>query len=125
MPAERALGFTLVEVLVALAVLAIALAAVMRALSQGIDMSASLRDHTVAEWIAQNRLALHQARQDWPAPDTTEGTSEMAGREWHWRETVATTPDPALERVEIEVRAAAQQETLARLVGFLPRPEGR
>lgn len=115
-------GFTLIEVLVALAVLAIALSAVMRTLSQSIDMSASLRDHNVALWVAQNRLAEHQIRNDWPAQDTSEGTSEMAGREWRWREQVSGTPEPALRRVEIEVRAAQGSQALAHLVGFLERP---
>jgi len=51
MPARTQNGFTLVEVLVALAVLTIALAAVMRALSQSIDTSASLRDRNLRELI--------------------------------------------------------------------------
>jgi len=122
MQADRQHGFTLIEVLVALAVLTIALSAVMRTLSQGIDLSAGLRDRNIALWVAQNRLAEHQIRNDWPAQDTTEGTSEMAGREWRWREQVAGTPEPALRRIEIEVRVANNDQALAHLVGFLPRP---
>ena len=124
MRADRQRGFTLIEVLVALAVLAIALSAIMRALSQSIDMSASLRDHNVALWVAQNRLAEHQIRNDWPAQDTTEGTSDMAGREWRWREQVSGTPEPALRRIEITVRAAHGDQVLGHLVGFLERPAG-
>lgn len=122
MPADTSRGFTLVEVLVALAVLAIALAAVMRALGQGIDLSAGLRDRNVALWVAQNRLALHQIQHDWPAQDTTEGSIDMAGREWRWREQVASTPEPALRRIEIEVRAPGGEQALAHLVGYLQRP---
>lgn len=116
-------GFTLVEVLVALAVLAIALAAVMRAMSQSIDTSAGLRDRTVAMWVAQNRLATHQVQHDFPALDTTEGNAEMAGREWRWREQVSAAPgEAALRRIEIEVRAASGPQPLARLIGFLSQP---
>lgn len=116
-------GFTLVEVLVALAVLTIALAAVMRALSQSIDTSASLRDRTVAMWVAQNRLAMHQVTRDFPALDTTEGEAEMAGREWRWREQVTAAPgEPAMRQIHIEVRAASGPQPLARLVGFLSKP---
>lgn len=122
MRGDASRGFTLVEVLIALAVLAIALAAVMRALGQGIDLSAGLRDRNVALWVAQNRLALHQIQHDWPAQDTTEGTIEMAGREWRWREQVASTPEPALRRIEIEVRAPAGEQVFAHLAGFLARP---
>jgi general secretion pathway protein I len=122
MRAERQRGFTLVEVLIALAVLAIALAAVMRTLSQGIDVNANLRDRNLALWVAQNRLTLHQIQHDWPGTDTRDGEAEMGGRRWRWREQVAATPEPALRRIEIEVRAVADEAVLARLVGFLPQP---
>jgi general secretion pathway protein I len=113
-------GFTLVEVLVALAVLTIALAAVMRALSQSIDTSAALRDRTLAMWVAQNRLTTHQVTRDFPALDTTEGDAEMAGRSWHWREQVTPAPgEPAMRQIHIEVRAASGPQPLARLIGFL------
>jgi general secretion pathway protein I len=116
-------GFTLVEVLVALAVLTIALAAVMRGLSQSIDTSASLRDRTIAMWVAQNRLTTHQIQRDWPAMDTTEGDTDMANRNWHWREQVTAAPgEQELRQIHIEVRLASGQQTLARLVGFLPKP---
>lgn len=115
-------GFTLIEVLVALAVLAIALTAVMRAFVQGIDVASSLRDRHVALWVAQNRLVQYQIEKYWPTPDTKDGKTEMAGREWLWREQVAATPEPDLRRIEIEIRAAAGQEALVRLAGFLGKP---
>jgi len=116
-------GFTLVEVLVALAVLTIALAAVMRALSQSIDTSASLRDRTVAMWVAQNRLATHQVQHDFPSLDTTEGEADMAGRQWRWREQVTPAPGEAdMRQIHIEVRTASGTQPLARLVGFLSKP---
>jgi general secretion pathway protein I len=123
-PAERARGFTLVEVLAALAVLAIAFAAVMRGLAQGIDLAAELREREVALWVAQNRLAGHEAERAFPTPDTRDGETEMGGRSWRWREQVAATPDADLRRIEIEVRADPQREALARLAGFLRRPAG-
>jgi len=115
-------GFTLVEVLVALAVLTIALAAVMRALSQSIDTSASLRDRTIAMWVAQNRLTTHLVERDFPAMDTTDGKVDMAGREWLWREQVMAAPgEPAMRQIHIEVRAASDPQPLAKLVGFLSK----
>jgi len=122
MPARTQNGFTLVEVLVALAVLTIALAAVMRALSQSIDTSASLRDRTIAMWVAQNRLTTHLVERDFPAMDTTEGDAEMAGREWRWREQVMAAPgEPDMRQIHIEVRAASGPQPLAKLVGFLSK----
>jgi general secretion pathway protein I len=123
MPAGIKNGFTLVEVLVALAVLTIALSAVMRALSQSIDTSAGLRDRTVAMWVAQNRLATHQIERDFPALDTTEGDAEMAGHVWRWREEVKPAPgEPDMRQIYIEVRTDTGPQTLARLVGFLAKP---
>lgn len=116
-------GFTLLEVLVALAVLAIALAAIMRAMAQAIDTTATLREHNEALWVAQNRLTEHQMRRDWPAADTTDGEAEMGGEKWFWREQVSTTPEPKMRRIEITVRRLADsKETLAKLVGYLLNP---
>ena len=122
MPNSAGNGFTLVEVLVALAVLTIALAAVMRAMSQSIDTSGNLRDRTIAMWVAQNRLATHQIQHDWPELNTSEGTTDMVGREWRWREQVMPAPgEPDLRQIHIEVRAASGPQPLARLIGFLSK----
>ena len=113
-------GFTLVEVLVALAVLAIALAAVMRSMAQAIDTTATLRQHEVALWVAENRLVQHEMSQDWPSVDTTNGDADMGGRKWYWREQVSTTPEPKIRRIEITIRETADsKETVAKLVGYL------
>lgn len=119
---QRPSGFTLIEVLIALAVLAIALAAIMRTVVQSIDLTVDLRDRNLALWVAQNRLISHQLLRDWPSPDTTEGVTEMASRQWRWREQVLTTPEPALKRIEIDVRADHGEARLAHLVGFLEQP---
>lgn len=116
-------GFTLLEVLVALAVLAIALSAGMRALMQAADLSLGLRERTLALWVAQDRLALHEVQRDWPALDAFNGVRELGGREWHWREQVLSTPEEQLRRVEIDVRDAPDGAVLAHLVGFLRKPD--
>lgn len=118
----RARGFTLIEVLIALAVLAIAFAAVTRAMGQAIDTTASLRDRSLALWVAQNRAALLHLKKTWPAIDTSEGTEEMAGREWRWRERVSQTPVPDMRRVDIEVLDMTRPDILARLAVFIGKP---
>ena len=116
----RANGFTLVEVLVALAVLAIALAGIMRVTSQAISTSYTLRERNLALWVAQNRLVMHQLNRDWPDTDTVDGEAEMAGEKWFWREQVSATPQKDMRRIEISVRHKTDsKDTLVNLAGYL------
>jgi general secretion pathway protein I len=119
-PRRARTGFTLVEVLVALAVIAVALAAGMRALAQSVDGSATLKARTLALWVAQNRLAAAQLALPWPAPGTRTGDAVEAQSRFVWRETVSATPNPAFRRIEIVVsEPQAPDYALARLVGFI------
>jgi general secretion pathway protein I len=113
-------GFTLVEVLVALAVVAIALAAGMRALAQSADGASSLKLRTLALWVAQNRLAQAQLVRPWPSRGTRTGDETQAGIRFVWRETVSDTPNPAFRRIEIVVAEPALADyALAQLTGYL------
>ncbi len=108
----------------ALAVLAIALAALMRSLGQSIDTSYALRERTLATWVAQDRLIMHQLKLDWPAPDTTEGEAEVSGEKWFWREKVIATPEKKMRRIEITIRRNSDSQTYqASLVGYLREPK--
>ncbi|HUX32013.1 MAG TPA: type II secretion system minor pseudopilin GspI [Thiobacillus sp.] len=126
MSRQSARGFTLIEVLVALAILAIALAAASRASAMMANSSAELRQRLLASWVAQNRLAELQARRAWPNAGTYEGEVEQAGLKLTWHETVSATSNRAFLRVEIHVGAAGRDEhALARLTGYLARAESK
>lgn len=117
---HRARAFTLIEVLVALAILAVALAAGMRAVAQSADGATSLKMRTLALWVAQNRLAQAQLADPWPAGGTSNGDETQAGTRLAWRETVSNTPNPAFRRVEIVVAEPGVPDyALARLVGYI------
>lgn len=117
---HRARAFTLIEVLVALAILAVALAAGMRAVAQSADAATSLKMRTLALWVAQNRLAQAQLDDPWPARGTASGDEIQAGTRLAWRETVSDTPNPAFRKIEIVVSEPAVPDyALARLVGYI------
>ena len=117
---RRTRAFTLIEVLVALAILAVALAAGMRAVAQSADGATSLKMRTLALWVAQNRLAQAQLADPWPARGVANGDETQAGSRLAWRETVSDTPNPAFRRIEIVVSEPdAPDYALARLVGYV------
>jgi general secretion pathway protein I len=120
---RRAGGFTLVEVLVALAIVSIALLAALRAAAQGTGAVNELRLRLLAGWVAENRLAEHRARGDWLALGIGRGRQSQGGLELAWREEVIATPNPAFRRVDIFVSAPAEESrALAHLTGFVVLP---
>ena len=79
-------GFTLVEVLIALAIVAIALMAALRVAGQGALNAGDLRSRMLAGWVAENRLAEHRARGDWLSLGIQNGTQRQGGVEFAWRD---------------------------------------
>ena len=113
-------GFTLIEVLVALAIVAVALAAGMRAITQSADGASLLKARTLALWVAENRLALAQLEDPAPPTGTTQGDDMQAGVHFAWRRTVDASPNPSFRRVEIIVEQTdSPGYALARLVGYV------
>ena len=113
-------GFTLLESLVALAILAIALAAALRASGGSTDHVEAMRTRLLADWVAQDRLALHKARGDYPDAGSQDGEETQAGMRLLWHEEVSGTPNPAFRRLEITVSSPDDpKHVLRKLVGFL------
>lgn len=116
----RKRGFTLLETLVALAILATAVAAVMRTAGLNTSQAGELRLHVLADWVAQNRLALHTARGDWISVGTQSGEEEQAGVRLLWHEEISDTPNPSFRRIEVTVTTPDDRaHVLRKLAGFL------
>ncbi|MBK8164100.1 MAG: type II secretion system minor pseudopilin GspI [Gammaproteobacteria bacterium] len=119
----RPRGFTLLEILVALAVIAIALAAIVGETVQRLGNAARLTDRTLAHWVAMNRITEQQLSTSWPAVGVTTGTSDMAGREWFWSLKVSSTEDDGVRRLDVEVRAEKGEERpSSTAIAYLERP---
>jgi len=117
-------GFTLIEVLVALAILAVALAAAVRSTGVAADSTRQLKERLVATWVAQNRLAEYAVRPLFPDAGARQGTTEQAGMQFTWQETVSQTPNPRFRRVEVRVfPASAPNHAVATLVGYVVRSD--
>lgn len=117
-------GFTLLEILVALTILAVALAAAMRVAGSSTNIVMEQKQRTLALWVAQNRLAEYRARGDWPDMGSREGEAEQAGIKMRWQETVSGTPRGDFRRIEVRVFGVERKDyVLAELAGFLVRSQ--
>lgn len=116
-------GFTLMEVLVALAIIAIVLGALVQAAGSSASNAGRLRDKTVAQWVASNRLAELQISGSFPDTGTKSGEAEMLGQVWHWKTRIQKVEDEDLRRVDIEVRKAADAKNpIVTVAGFVSHP---
>lgn len=100
-------GFTLLEVMVALAIVAIALGAVLSTSAKDTGNLTHLRDKTLANWVALNQLNLLEATREFPDLPRIQGVEFMANRNWYYNYEIKDTPIPMVQRVDIEVRSSS------------------
>jgi general secretion pathway protein I len=102
----RVRGFTLLEVLVALVIVAFGMGAVLAALSGAAVNVGALRDKTLAQWIALNRLADVRLNLQPPQVGTTQGDIKGFGNaDWHWQQIVTAMQEiPGLQQITVSVR---------------------
>ena len=122
-------GFTLIEVMVALMVIAITLPALLGTLYRQVDGSAYLRDKTIAQWVASNKLTenrIQLARSGQLFTGRRSGVSEMAQRDWYWWLESTKTEIDNFYRLEVRVATSEDAEStpLSTLVGFAYASDG-
>ena len=122
---RNAAGFTLLEVLVALAVIALSMGAIIKATGDYTNNQSYLRDRTMALWVARNVLVQYRVDKEWPRVGEQKGTQEMGNREWRWLAVTSQTDEAELRRLDVEVFPIDSEDDdlpLSILSGFLVQP---
>lgn len=122
-------GFTLIEVLVALAIVAFGMAAVMAAMTSAADNAYFLRDKTFAQWIAINQITVQRLKQALPSKGKTEGEIEdFVGRHWVWQQDVQPLQLKGMWRIDVSVRplrdGESKGEALSKKTGWYATESG-
>jgi general secretion pathway protein I len=115
----------LLEVMIALAVLALSMGAAIKAASDYTNNQSYLRDRTIAMWVARNVLVRFQVENEWPKVGEKKGTEEMGKREWRWLGVISQTEEEELRRLDVKVFALDSEDDdspISVLSGFLVQP---
>jgi general secretion pathway protein I len=103
---RAAKGFTLIEVLVALAIVAIGMAAVLESLTSSANTTMFLQDKTFAGWVALNRIETVRLSGSIPEAGTSNDNISYAGQSWEWQQKVTNTQIPGMVQIEVDVKPA-------------------
>lgn len=123
MKAER--GFTLVEVMVALAIVALSLTAMAASMNTMIDNASTMRERTYASWIAQNKIAELRLAGELPEVGTNSGELEYGGTQWSWRTVISETGVESFMRIDVTVSLLDSDYDIRTVTGFVGLPPGR
>jgi len=118
----RQCGFTLIEVLVALLIVATALGTAAKVTISAATNGSALTDRTAAQWVGLNQLATLKLRRAFPVRAES-GKEEMMMRTWIWQQKAEATPDDRVLKVTIDVRVegADEDDLAASVTGFIAK----
>ena len=102
----RTRGFTLIEVLAALVIVALGMLGVIEAVTQSARNGTYLREKTLAHWIALNVITEKRLQPEPPPVTESSGDVEFAGQRWRWSMQVTQTQVASLRRMDVSVRPA-------------------
>ena len=120
--AGRSRGFTIIEVMVALAIVAFSLTAIAASMGQMIDTANAMRERTYASWIAQNKIAELRLSNVLPEVSSTSGEVDYAGTEWEWRAVISETGVENLFRVDVTISYPGEDDGIRTVTGFIGEP---
>jgi len=103
-------GFTLIEVMLAMAVFSIAGVALLGVADNNYRHISHLEEQMFANWVASNQLVETSLDKTWPPRNNRKGKVEMAGRTWHWQQKVVKTANKEMRALTMEVRLDEDEE---------------
>lgn len=122
---SKSRGFTLIEVMVALAVFAVVSVALVGNASSSLRHAGMIQNRTIAWWLAENQMTELRIRprteEDFPSVGTSRDRIEMNQTEWELEVDIENTEMDDMRRVTISVYKGLADEPAARLTGFLGR----
>ena len=119
---NRRRGFTLLEVMIALTIVAFSLTAIAATMNQMIDAANAMRERTYASWIAQNKIAELRLANVIPDVSSTSGEVDYANTQWSWRAVVSETGIENFFRVDVYVSLAGSEYNIRTVTGFIGEP---
>jgi len=116
-------GLTLIEVMVAVAVLAFALSALVKMTGETVNTLSYLERKTFAQWVVSNQLNEREAQSIWPSAGVETGKEEMGGEVWYWQVTTSNTESEDLRRLQVDVMQNVEDdEAVYTLTAFTHKP---
>lgn len=112
-------GFTLIEVMFALLIVALTMGAIVETGGYSARRTSQLTEKTIASWIAQNQVTLYRAKKTWNSTQSQSGTVDMADNEWQWKMKVSKTDEPLLRRIDVDVYLQGGSDIKASATGFI------
>lgn len=119
MPNNKNLGFTLIEVLLALSIIAIALTALLKATAQNIENTQRIKEKTISHWIAMQGVSMIQLNlvQISLSQESTQETT-MLNQKWFWRAKASSTPIKRIQQITISMSNKQNGPFSEELVAF-------
>ena len=115
---SRSTGFSLLEVLIALAVLALAMTALVRTAALQTRALADARERSYAQWVAANVIAEARLSQAANRTGSSQGEMELGDIRWRWKADLVPSPMAGVQRIDVSVSAPDGRRVLV-LNGFV------
>ena len=109
-PQQHCCGFTLIEVLVALAIIALSLGAIITSSGTQASQALYLKQKTIAHWVAMNEITQLQINKTFPDTGNSDGSTKMANSEWYWIRTTTKTEDENSRQVTFKIFSDKKHE---------------